>query len=70
MTEAAADASAAPRPAYETVVTAARLAQWIAMINAAPLAALDTETTSLDPMAAKLVGLSLAVAGEAGNEAC
>jgi DNA polymerase-1 len=70
MAEAAADASAAPRPAYETVVTAARLAQWIAMINAAPLAALDTETTSLDPMAAKLVGLSLAVAGEAGNEAC
>jgi DNA polymerase-1 len=68
--EAAAEASAAPRPAYETVVTAARLAQWVAMINAAPLVALDTETTSLDPMAATLVGISLAVAAGPAIEAC
>ncbi len=48
----------------------AALEQWIARINTAPLVALDTETTSLDPMAAKLVGISLAVAGESGNAAC
>jgi len=65
------DAPAAPpRPAYETVTTPEQLEQWIARINTAPLVALDTETTSLDPMAAKLVGLSLSVAGEHGNAAC
>jgi DNA polymerase-1 len=60
----------AARPQYETVLTPAQLEQWIARINTAPLVALDTETTSLDPMAAKLVGISLAVAGENGNAAC
>ena len=62
--------AAAARPPYETVVTPAQLEHWIARINAAPLVALDTETTSLDPMAARLVGVSLAVAGEHGNVAC
>ncbi len=59
-----------PRPPYEMVVTPAQLEQWIARVNAAPLVALDTETTSLDPMQARLVGISLAVAGEHGNLAC
>jgi DNA polymerase-1 len=40
--------------------------RWLAKIDAAPLTALDTETTSLDPFAARIVGVSLAVApGEA-----
>jgi len=60
----------AARPPYETVFTPAQLEQWLARIHTAPLVALDTETTSLDPMAAKLVGVSLAVAGEQGNVAC
>jgi DNA polymerase-1 len=69
--EAVAAATAVPaRPAYETVLTAAQLQRWAAMISAAPLTALDTETTSLDPMAARLVGISLGVAGEHGNLAC
>ncbi|RTL54451.1 MAG: DNA polymerase I [Rhodocyclaceae bacterium] len=39
---------------------------WLAKISAAPLTALDTETTDLDPMQAKLVGISFAtVSGEA-----
>jgi DNA polymerase-1 len=46
---------------YETVTTADALAQWLARIEAAPLTAVDTETTSLDPMTAELVGISLAV---------
>ena len=44
---------------YETVLTQAQLAHWLAKINAAPLTAFDTETTSLEPMLAQLVGLSL-----------
>jgi DNA polymerase-1 len=73
---AAARAAAAPAPVagaaldYETVTTATQLQAWVARISAAPLVAVDTETTSLDPMAAKLVGISLAVAAEHGNLAC
>jgi DNA polymerase-1 len=61
---------AAPSPQYETVVAPEQLEHWLVRINMAPLVALDTETTSLDPMAAQLVGISLAVAGEHGNAAC
>lgn len=46
---------------YETVTTEAALDAWIARIVDAPLTAIDTETTSLDPMQAQLVGLSLSV---------
>ncbi len=58
-----ADSPAAPQYPrnYETVTTTDALAQWLARIEAAPLTAVDTETTSLDPMAAELVGISLAV---------
>ena len=44
---------------YETVLTEEQLERWIETISAAPLVAFDTETTSLDPMRAELVGLSL-----------
>jgi DNA polymerase-1 len=44
---------------YEMVITQERLDHWLAKINAATLTALDTETTSLEPMHAQLVGLSL-----------
>jgi DNA polymerase-1 len=47
--------------AYETVLDAPALERWIARIEAAELVAFDTETTSLDPMRAELVGLSLSV---------
>jgi DNA polymerase-1 len=51
---------------YETVSTEEQLDKWIALINAAELTAVDTETTSLEPMTAQLVGISLSVkAGEA-----
>ncbi|MFC0169074.1 DNA polymerase I [Pseudoduganella danionis] len=50
---------------YETVLTQEQLARWIALINAAALTAVDTETTSLEPMTAQLVGISLSV--EAGK---
>ncbi|HQC96967.1 MAG TPA: DNA polymerase I [Aquabacterium sp.] len=46
---------------YETVFTMDRLQAWIERLRAAPLAALDTETDSLDPMRARIVGISFAV---------
>jgi DNA polymerase-1 len=43
------------------VLTRAQLDAWIAKLQAAPLFAFDTETDSLDPMLATLVGLSFSV---------
>ena len=52
--------------AYETVTTTKRLSEWIARAREMRAVAVDTETTSLDPMQAGLCGVSLAVApGEA-----
>jgi DNA polymerase-1 len=51
----------APRPEYETVLTREQLDAWLQRIGAAELTCVDTETTSLDPMAARLVGLSLSI---------
>ena len=57
---AAPGAPAAPASvAYETVLTDGQLDKWLAIIDAAALTSLDTETTSLDPMLAQMVGISL-----------
>ena len=45
---------------YECVRTEAALQDWVTRIWEAGLVAIDTETTSLDPMQAELVGISLA----------
>lgn len=51
---------------YETVLRPAQLAVWIAKIESAVLTAIDTETDSLDPMRARIIGISLATqVGEA-----
>ena len=47
--------------AYERVTTRDRLDAWIQMIRQAGLVAVDTETTSLDNMQAKLCGISFSV---------
>ncbi|WP_438332911.1 DNA polymerase I [Burkholderia pseudomallei] len=71
----AAAAGAAPDPAsgataelplatarnYATVQTWEQFDAWLAKISAAELTAFDTETTSLDPMRAQIVGLSFSV---------
>ena len=46
---------------YELVLTRAQLDSWLARLRAADLIALDTETTSLDPMRAEIVGVSFAI---------
>ena len=52
----------AHRAGYETILDWPTFERWLAKIAVAPLTALDTETTSLDPLAARLVGISFAVA--------
>ncbi len=52
---------------YETLLTTAQLDSWLAKLASAPLICFDSETTSLDPMTAKIVGLSFSV--EAGSAA-
>jgi DNA polymerase-1 len=46
---------------YDAILDREQLAQWLQRLQAAPLAALDTETDSLDPMRARIVGISFAV---------
>ncbi|MBB4512773.1 DNA polymerase I [Paraburkholderia fungorum] len=46
---------------YDTVQSWEQFDAWLEKINAAELTAFDTETTSLDPMTAQIVGLSLSV---------
>ena len=46
---------------YETILDEAALARWLDKLAAADLICLDTETTSLDPMTAQLVGMSFSV---------
>ena len=67
--ESTPEPAAPPAPAmavhYETVLTWPQFEAWLARIEAAELTALDTETTSLDSFAARIVGISLSV--EAGT---
>jgi DNA polymerase-1 len=53
--------SDAHRKGYVAILDWPTFDAWLAKISAAALTAFDTETTSLDPMAAKLVGMSFAV---------
>ncbi len=52
---------------YQTILTWEQFEQWLALLSNCELFALDTETTSLNYMQAKLVGLSFAT--EAGKAA-
>ncbi|NYH50256.1 DNA polymerase I [Xanthomonas arboricola] len=52
---------------YETILTQEQLDNWIARLRAAGQFAFDTETDSLDPLQADLIGLS--VAAEPGQAA-
>ena len=56
-------AAALARPAvdYETILSYEQLEAWLATIGSADLTAIVTHTTSLDPIAAELVGISLSV---------
>src|SRR5690554_2267538 len=59
----ATEAPPAPEANYETVVDEGELERLLERLRASELVAMDTETTSLDPMVACLVGMSFATAG-------
>ncbi|MGZ8258604.1 MAG: DNA polymerase, partial [Methylotenera sp.] len=46
---------------YETILTNADFDRWLTKLSQAALVCFDTETTSLDPMAARIVGMSFSV---------
>jgi len=58
---APAPAAASRVRAYETVLEPAQLDAWIERLARAELACVDTETTGLDPLGARLVGICLSV---------
>jgi len=60
-TQGAAGSSPAVPREYEAVLTEDQLATWLEKIGKADLVAVDTETTSLDPFQAELVGLSFSL---------
>lgn len=51
----------AVEPRYECILSGEQLEQWLARLEKADLVSIDTETTSLDPMHARLVGISFAI---------
>ncbi|MFT8440003.1 DNA polymerase I [Acetobacter fabarum] len=57
-----ADLLSAPYAEYETVRTAEALQKWVSMAQEAGVCAVDTETDGLDPLAANMLGFSLATA--------
>jgi DNA polymerase I len=59
----AAEKPPVPVIAYETVLDLSALDRWLETLRQADLVAMDTETTSLDPMVARLVGISLSTSG-------
>jgi DNA polymerase-1 len=59
---AAPEAPGAHRAGYETILDEAAFARWLALIDAAELTAFDTETTSLEPLQARMLGMSFCVA--------
>ena len=59
--EAAAPAAFDATRDYECVLDEAALLRWVDRLGSAELVSFDTETTSLDPMHAKLVGMSFCV---------
>ena len=46
---------------YQTILTEAELNDWLVKLDAAQLVSVDSETTSLNPMQAKLVGISFCI---------
>lgn len=46
---------------YQTILNESELDDWLIRLDAAPLVSVDSETTSLNPMQAKLVGISFCI---------
>lgn len=65
-TEVTQETDGTPKPNYESIVDETAFERWFERLKAADLFAFDTETTDLDYMRARVVGISFALqAGEA-----
>ncbi|WP_341676033.1 DNA polymerase I [Niveibacterium sp. SC-1] len=60
--EVVASAPGVHREGYETILSETLLEEWLALIDEVDITAFDTETDSLEPMRARVVGLSFCVA--------
>ncbi|MDR6214618.1 DNA polymerase I [Paracidovorax wautersii] len=56
-----AEAAQGRKVAYDTILTWEDFDRWLARLQSAELAAIDTETTSLDELRAEIVGISFSV---------
>jgi DNA polymerase I len=56
--EPAAQLKQPPPREYETILDEGQLARWLARLESAELVGVDTQTTSLEPQAARLVGIA------------
>ena len=72
LTTSATTQATAETSEYETVFTQEAFDKWVNRIETAELFAIDTETTSLNTLQAKIVGVCLAVKDpdKPGNQAC
>ncbi len=61
LSQATRDSQDAIERHYECVINEVELDKWLSKIDSSALTAVDTETTSLDALAAELVGISLSV---------
>ncbi len=61
LVEAPHDEPGSHRTGYECITDEATFGRWLKLIDEAPITAFDTETDSLDPMQARLVGMSFSV---------
>ncbi|TDR47819.1 DNA polymerase I [Tahibacter aquaticus] len=59
--ESSLDPALAAAGVYDCVTEMEQLEQWLSLLRSADIIAFDTETTSLDPLQAEIVGLSFAV---------
>ena len=59
--ESSLDPALATAGVYDCVTDIGQLEQWLSLLQSAEIIAFDTETTSLDPLRAEIVGLSFAV---------
>jgi DNA polymerase-1 len=70
-TDHATDLAASTSVDYQTILTEAHFDEWLTALDAADLFAFDTETTSLNYMEARIVGVSFAInAGTAAYVPC
>ncbi len=66
LTSVTVDPAQSEKGVYELVLTQEKFGEWIGKLKQAELISFDTETTSIDPMRAEIVGVSFAIEPKQG----